>query len=125
MTTFHRQNLSTHIFETAGDMQWHSNSNVNVTFGVDQVARFRRKTANSLLILPGQYSGSQKTKEVEQPVSSTLLLEEDTITRVTHSSRRFKAGGSEYKWKVADNGNDLFVRSLMFPLLVAHVVTVR
>lgn len=27
-------------------------------------------------------------------------------------SRRFKAGGSEYKWKIADNDSDLFVSAI-------------
>ena len=32
-----------------------------------------------------------------------------TLTDAVISSRRFKAGGSEYKWKKAENGKDLLV----------------
>ena len=36
-TSFHRQNLKTGVFETAGSIEWFSNHNATVTFGVNQV----------------------------------------------------------------------------------------
>jgi hypothetical protein len=37
VTTFHRKNPNTLIFETAGQIEWLSNSNANVQFGIDEV----------------------------------------------------------------------------------------
>ncbi|KIJ70281.1 hypothetical protein HYDPIDRAFT_104967 [Hydnomerulius pinastri MD-312] len=72
-TTYHRKNLSTVIFETAGQIEWFSPSNATVWFGVDEVpVKDLRKIKNS------------------------------------SQSRRFKVTGTEYKWKIAENGNDLF-----------------
>jgi hypothetical protein len=36
MTTFQRQNFATGVFETAGQIEWLSNSNATVHFGLDQ-----------------------------------------------------------------------------------------
>ncbi|KAK0191264.1 hypothetical protein F5146DRAFT_1047887 [Armillaria mellea] len=74
LTTFHRQNLVTNIFETAGQIEWLSNSNATVQFGINQyhIRELRKQ----------KKSNSQ--------------------------SRRFKVGGSEYKWKIAGNNTDLF-----------------
>ncbi|KAN0097736.1 hypothetical protein V8E55_002182 [Tylopilus felleus] len=72
-TTFHRKNLHTSIFETAGHVEWFSSFNATVWFGVDECAvKDLRKAKN----------GSQ--------------------------SRRFKASGMEYKWKLRENGTDMF-----------------
>ncbi|KAH7887919.1 hypothetical protein F5I97DRAFT_1926327 [Phlebopus sp. FC_14] len=72
-TAYNRKNLSTLVFETAGYIEWHSNSNATVWFGVDEIpVKDLRKTKH----------GSQ--------------------------SRRFKVAGTEYKWKIKENGNDLF-----------------
>ncbi|KIK90988.1 hypothetical protein PAXRUDRAFT_831215 [Paxillus rubicundulus Ve08.2h10] len=72
-TTYHRKNLDTLIFETAGQIEWSSSSNATAWLGVDEVAvKDLRKIKN----------GSQ--------------------------SRRFKVPGMEYKWKIGENGNDLF-----------------
>lgn len=38
-TTFHRKNLDTLIFETAGHVEWFSSFNATVWFGVDEVNR--------------------------------------------------------------------------------------
>lgn len=38
-----------------------------------------------------------------------------TMTEAVISSRRFKAGGSEYKWKQAENGKDLLVSMAHLP----------
>ncbi|KAI9574967.1 hypothetical protein HD554DRAFT_135097 [Boletus coccyginus] len=72
-TTFHRKNLGTLIFETAGYVEWFSSFNATVWFGVDECSvKDLRKVKNS-----GQ-------------------------------SRRFKASGMEYKWKLRENGTDMF-----------------
>jgi len=72
-TTFHRKNLDTLVFETAGQVEWFSSFNAMVWFGVDEASvKDLRKTKN----------GGQ--------------------------SRRFKACGVEYKWKVRENGSDMF-----------------
>ncbi|KAF9221869.1 hypothetical protein BS17DRAFT_841634 [Gyrodon lividus] len=77
-TTYHRKNLDTLIFETAGQIEWFSSSNATVWLGVDEVpVKDLRKIKN----------GSQ---------------------RRPHRSRRFKVIGTEYKWKIGENGNDLF-----------------
>ncbi|KAF8232397.1 hypothetical protein L208DRAFT_1397356 [Tricholoma matsutake] len=71
VTTFCRQNPATHVFETAGAIEWFSNSNATVHFGIDEVPiRDLRKAKNS-------------------------------------QSRRFKAEGSEYKWRFGNNQGDL------------------
>lgn len=31
------------------------------------------------------------------------------VLNMVRRSRRFKAGGSEYKWKIAENNTDLYV----------------
>ncbi|KAJ3811812.1 hypothetical protein EV368DRAFT_73710 [Lentinula lateritia] len=74
LTTFHRQNLTTHIFETAGQIEWSSDYNATVHFGLEEVhIRDLRKAKKS-----------------------------------SSRSRRFKAAGSEYKWKMASDSVDLF-----------------
>ncbi|KAF5370121.1 hypothetical protein D9758_001222 [Tetrapyrgos nigripes] len=73
LTTFHRQNLQTNIFEIAGQIDWLATYNCTVSFGVDEVhVQDLRKRKNS---------GSR--------------------------SRRFKASGAEYKWKIAENDEGL------------------
>ncbi|KAF8897360.1 hypothetical protein BD779DRAFT_1465568 [Infundibulicybe gibba] len=65
-TTFYRRNMNTNVFEPAGQIQWMSDSNVTVGFGIDEVMVLKR-------------------------------------------SRRFKAGGSEYKWRVSsENSADIY-----------------
>ncbi|KAJ4472307.1 hypothetical protein J3R30DRAFT_3660141 [Lentinula aciculospora] len=74
LTTFHRQNLVTNIFETAGQIEWSSDYNATVHFGLEEVhIRDLRKAKKS-----------------------------------SSRSRRFKAAGSEYKWKLTSNLVDLF-----------------
>ncbi|KAJ7904370.1 hypothetical protein B0H14DRAFT_3103205 [Mycena olivaceomarginata] len=68
VTTFQRKNLTTNVWEPAGEISWTSNSNATVHFGIDEV---EKKSARKF------------------------------------PSRRFKAGGSEYKWKMSE-GDDLF-----------------
>ncbi|KAF8138175.1 hypothetical protein EV363DRAFT_1155660 [Boletus edulis] len=72
-TTFHRKNLDTAIFETAGHVEWFSSFNATVCFGVDECSvKDLRKTENG-----------------------------------GHRSRRFKASGVEYKWKLGESGTDM------------------
>ncbi|KAH0839651.1 hypothetical protein J3R83DRAFT_569 [Lanmaoa asiatica] len=77
-TTFHRKNLDTLIFETAGHVEWFSSFNATVWFGVDEF--------------------------LKPAVLATLL--KMWLTR----SRRFKTSGTEYKWKLRENGSDMFRR---------------
>ncbi|TFK56119.1 hypothetical protein OE88DRAFT_1731742 [Heliocybe sulcata] len=74
VTTFQHRNLTTGIWDTAGHIDWTSNSNATVTFGLDQVNIRDLRRAK----------------------------------KTTSQSRRFKAKGSEYKWKIAENESDLF-----------------
>ena len=37
VTTFYRKNLATLVFETAGHIEWLSDSNATVHFGIDEV----------------------------------------------------------------------------------------
>lgn len=77
-TTFHRKNLNTMKWETAGEIEWTSNTNATIYFGIDEVSiRDLRKPKNA-----------------------------------NSKSRRFKASGSEYKWKIAEKNTDLSVCSL-------------
>ncbi|GLB33630.1 hypothetical protein LshimejAT787_0105140 [Lyophyllum shimeji] len=74
MTNFYRQNLQTTVFEPAGAIEWLSNENATIQFGLEEVSiRDLRKVKNS-----------------------------------NSKSRRFKAGGSTYKWKLAENETDLY-----------------
>ncbi|KAJ7591234.1 hypothetical protein C8J56DRAFT_781949 [Mycena floridula] len=69
VTTFRRYNPQTSGFETAGQVEWRSDTNATVHFGLEQAhIRELRKAKKS-----------------------------------TSRSRRFKARGSEYKWKIADD----------------------
>ncbi|KAF9076369.1 hypothetical protein BDP27DRAFT_1313222 [Rhodocollybia butyracea] len=71
LTTFHRQNLATCIFETAGQIDWLSDHNATVYFGLEEVH-------------------IRDLRKAKKPTSK---------------SRRFKASGSEYKWKQVPNAN--------------------
>jgi len=73
-TTFHRQNSATLVFENAGSIEWTSNTNATVYFGMDEV-----------------------------PVRQLRRLRNPSST-----SRRFRVGSSEYRWKIAENEVDLF-----------------
>ncbi|KAF5388034.1 hypothetical protein D9615_000230 [Tricholomella constricta] len=74
MTNFYRQNLETTVFEPAGAIEWISNENATIQFGIEEISiRDLRKAKKS-----------------------------------SSQSRRFKAGGSVYKWKIADNEVDLY-----------------
>ncbi|KAE9410271.1 hypothetical protein BT96DRAFT_983828 [Gymnopus androsaceus JB14] len=72
VTTFHRQNLATSIFEAARKILW---TNAVGHFGLEEVH-------------------IRDLRRVKKPSSR---------------SRRFKAGGSEYKWRIAPNSTDLLV----------------
>ncbi|KAJ7276236.1 hypothetical protein B0H12DRAFT_1005313, partial [Mycena haematopus] len=74
VTTFQRKNLTTNVWEPAGEISWTSNTNAIVHFGIDEVSM----------------------GDLRKPKKSSS------------QSRRFKAGGSEYKWKMTE-GSDLFV----------------
>ncbi|KAJ7086718.1 hypothetical protein C8R44DRAFT_820879 [Mycena epipterygia] len=71
VTTFQRQDLTTSVWEPAGEISWTSNSNATVHFGMDAV----------------------DIRDLRKPKKSSS------------QSRRFKAGGSEYKWKMSDRSN--------------------
>ncbi|KAJ3761650.1 hypothetical protein FB446DRAFT_714070 [Lentinula raphanica] len=73
LTTFHRQNLATNLFEPAGQIEWSSDHNATAYFGLEEVhIRDLRRAKKS-----------------------------------SSRSRRFKAGGSEYKWKLSSDTGDL------------------
>lgn len=73
VTTFFRKNPATNVYDTAGSIEWLSNTNAIVHFGINEVSiRDLRKAKRS-----------------------------------NSQSRRFKAGGSEYRWKFRDNKRDL------------------
>ncbi|KAK7061587.1 hypothetical protein R3P38DRAFT_3383766 [Favolaschia claudopus] len=78
VTTFQRKNLRTDVWEPAGEISWTSSTNATVHFGTDEV---RKRCVREFRQNDGH--------GIEQ------------------RSRRFKAGGSEYKWKTGE-GNDLF-----------------
>ncbi|KAF7355178.1 hypothetical protein MSAN_01433500 [Mycena sanguinolenta] len=73
VTTFQRKNLTTNVWEPAGEISWTSNTNATVHFGIDEV----------------------DIRDLRKP------------KKANSQSRRFKAQGSEYKWKMAEGG-DLF-----------------
>ncbi|EIM88220.1 uncharacterized protein STEHIDRAFT_155573 [Stereum hirsutum FP-91666 SS1] len=73
-TTFHRKNMATAKWETAGEIDWTSATNATAHFGIEEVPM----------------------RELRKP------------KKADSKSRRFKASGSEYKWKKADNNKDLF-----------------
>ncbi|KAI0069013.1 hypothetical protein BV25DRAFT_1792070 [Artomyces pyxidatus] len=74
VTTFHRMNMATQKWETAGEIDWTSDTNATVLFGIESIS----------------------IRDLRTPKKSSS------------KSRRFKASGSEYKWKIADEGVDLF-----------------
>ncbi|TFY79399.1 hypothetical protein EWM64_g4609 [Hericium alpestre] len=74
VTTFHRKNTTTSKWETAGEIEWSSDTNATVHFGIDEVPM----------------------RELRKPKNTNS------------KSRRFKASGHEYKWKVAEGDKDLF-----------------
>ncbi|ETW84312.1 hypothetical protein HETIRDRAFT_416015 [Heterobasidion irregulare TC 32-1] len=83
-TTFHRKNLNTMKWETAGEIEWTSNTNARIYFGIDEVSiRDLRKPKNA-----------------------------------NSKSRRFKASGSEYKWKIAEKNTDLLKKIMVRPQCV-------
>ncbi|KAJ6516051.1 hypothetical protein C8R45DRAFT_229928 [Mycena sanguinolenta] len=73
VTTFQRRNLTTNVWEPAGEISWTSNTNATVHFGIDEV----------------------NIRDLRKP------------KKASSQSRRFKAQGSEYKWKMTE-GSDLF-----------------
>jgi hypothetical protein len=46
ITTFYRQNLDTQVFETAGQIEWLSDTNANVQLGIEEVINMK-PTADS------------------------------------------------------------------------------
>ncbi|KAL1743309.1 hypothetical protein HDZ31DRAFT_83494 [Schizophyllum fasciatum] len=74
LTTVQRRNPNTQIYETACEIEWKSDTNATVSFGVEQVT----------------------LRDLRKPKKNSS------------QSRRFKAGGSEYKWKIAENDKDIF-----------------
>lgn len=48
MTTFYRQNLETQVFETAGQIEWRSNTNATVQFGIEEVIEMEPSTDSGL-----------------------------------------------------------------------------
>ncbi|KZT26983.1 hypothetical protein NEOLEDRAFT_1062011 [Neolentinus lepideus HHB14362 ss-1] len=74
VTTFQHKNLTTGIWDSAGQIDWTSNYNATVTFGIDEV----------------------NIRDLRR------------VKKSTSKSRRFKAKGSEYKWKIAENETDIF-----------------
>ncbi|CAK5275722.1 unnamed protein product [Mycena citricolor] len=95
VTTFQRRNRATSVFEPAGEIAWQGNTTATVHFGVHEACKIAHllgilvTTAGTCADLP---EGPEKNEKVDQPVKQ---------------SRRFKAGGVEYKWKIAE-GDDLY-----------------
>jgi hypothetical protein len=48
VTTFQRKNLTTNVWEPAGEISWTSNSNATVHFGIDEV---EKKSARKFLLI--------------------------------------------------------------------------
>ncbi|KAG8218375.1 hypothetical protein J3R82DRAFT_3995 [Butyriboletus roseoflavus] len=99
-TTFHRKNLDTLVFETAGHIEWFSSFNATVWFGVDEFLK----------------------------PAALRYCTEMWLSR----SRRFKASGMEYKWRLGENGNDMLVsvtffqhRTTAYPSVTSSVSTQR
>lgn len=74
VTSVERKNPSTERWENAGHIDWSSEANGHVYFGMERVPMRELRRAK----------------------------------KTSSKSRRFKAAGSEYKWKIADNGADLY-----------------
>ncbi|KAG6378445.1 hypothetical protein JVT61DRAFT_12700 [Boletus reticuloceps] len=98
-TTFHRKNLDTSIFETAGHVEWFSSFNATVCFGVDETCAKQRMVASKF------------------PKPTVLARCAQTCLS---RSRRFKASGMEYKWKLGESGTDMLVSVSEFRSL-SHV----
>ncbi|KIP12826.1 hypothetical protein PHLGIDRAFT_123891 [Phlebiopsis gigantea 11061_1 CR5-6] len=91
VTTYHRMNTSTGTWMMAGSIDWQTDSTCNVFFGgTEKVPPL------------SNYYVRQRTKNVQ-----VHIRELRKSKKATSKSRRFKAGGSEYKWKLAENGRDL------------------
>lgn len=122
MTTFHRQNLATQVFETAGQIEWLSNTNATIYFGVEQVYSDVWCVVDCLCITTRRISescGSQK-----KPVARKSIVVPCRIADLTpFRSRRFKAGGSEYKWKISEDNINIFVRSFLLVSSAAMLTT--
>ncbi|KAF5393870.1 hypothetical protein D9757_000186 [Collybiopsis confluens] len=89
LTTFHRQNVATGIFETAGQIDWLSDYNATVYFGLEEASHTCISAANWQICRTDSRPRIEETQEDE--------------------SRRFKVDGSEYKWKLAtSNSGGLF-----------------
>ncbi|OBZ76436.1 hypothetical protein A0H81_03575 [Grifola frondosa] len=73
VTSMERKNLVTQRWENAGHIEWLSDYNANVYFGIERVP----------------------------------MRELRRSKKASSKSRRFKAAGAEYKWKLAENGTDL------------------
>ena len=79
----------------------------------------------------GQHQGIEKAEKDVEPVC-VLIVKLICFTGVLinfmpDSSRRFKAGGNEYKWKITSDDSDLVVRvrtvlTNKVNLKLAHVV---
>ncbi|KAG1753859.1 uncharacterized protein EDB91DRAFT_420884 [Suillus paluster] len=78
ITTYHRKNMNSLSFETAGQIKWSSNTNATaVYFGVD--------------------SEEVSVKDLRKIKNAT-----------SHSRRFKSGTGAGYKWKIADNKTDLY-----------------
>ncbi|PCH41426.1 hypothetical protein WOLCODRAFT_131910 [Wolfiporia cocos MD-104 SS10] len=73
VTSIQRKNLTTQRWENAGQIEWTSNTNATVYFGIERVS----------------------------------MRELRRLKKSSSRSRRFKASGTEYKWKIADNEIDM------------------
>ncbi|KZP24631.1 hypothetical protein FIBSPDRAFT_951032 [Athelia psychrophila] len=73
-TTFHRRNIATDRYETAGSIEWYNSASGRITFGSD----------------------TYDMRDCRR------------LKKATSKSRRFPAGGSEYKWKIAEDETHIF-----------------
>ncbi|KAH7903778.1 hypothetical protein BJ138DRAFT_1167630 [Hygrophoropsis aurantiaca] len=74
ITTYHRKNMITLLFDTAGQIEWTSNTSATAYIGADEVS----------------------VKDLRR------------VKYASSQSRRFKVSGAEYKWKMSENGVDMF-----------------
>ncbi|KAH9951774.1 hypothetical protein B0H21DRAFT_190956 [Amylocystis lapponica] len=74
VTSIQRKNTTTQRWENAGQIEWASDSNASVYFGIERISCRELRRAK----------------------------------KASSKSRRFKAAGAEYKWKIAENDADLF-----------------
>lgn len=72
-TTFHRKNLDTLVFETAGQVEWFSSFNATVLFGVDEVNHLLHRVCPPCLFLLLDPCERLAQNKARRPVSYRYL----------------------------------------------------